>query len=109
MRIPPNATIADDKLTAYLLVHRQWDDKSGYLLRAGFDMSNWRDLRSAILQTTGATDAVEDGGNEYGIFFRVDGLLAGPTGTLPVTLIWMRRAVDQVFHFVTLKPRKERG
>jgi hypothetical protein len=29
-------------------VQRPWDDKSGYLRRAGLELKNWPDLRSAI-------------------------------------------------------------
>ena len=31
MRIPADATIAAEKLTGYLLLPRQWDDKSKFL------------------------------------------------------------------------------
>ena len=37
--------IADDKLTRYLLVPREWDEKSGFLARAGFTPVNWTVLR----------------------------------------------------------------
>jgi hypothetical protein len=106
MRIPKEAAIADDKLNRYLLVERPWDDKSGFLRRAGFTPKNWTDLRAAIREATDSTDAVEDGGNEYGAFYRVEGVLVGPVATIPVTLIWMQREADQSFYFVTLKPRK---
>jgi hypothetical protein len=64
MRIPPDATIDDTKFTDYLLVQRPWDDKSGYLRRAGFELKNWLDLRSAIRQLADDVDAIEDGSNE---------------------------------------------
>lgn len=108
MRIPDDAIIAEDKLTKYLLVPRPWDDKSCFLGRAGFVLERWTNLRDAIRAMAGSTEAVEDGGNEYGTFFRVDGSLVGPVATLSVSLIWMRRAVDQRFHFVTLKPLQGR-
>jgi hypothetical protein len=75
MRSPSNATIDDIKLTNYLLVERTWDDKSGYLRRAGFELKNWPDLRSAIRQLADDVDAIEDGSNEYGTFYRVEGTL----------------------------------
>jgi hypothetical protein len=49
-------------------------------------------------------DASEDGSNEYGTFYRVEGMLDGPSGNLPVVCIWMKQAVDGKFRFVTLKP-----
>ena len=48
MRIPPDAAIDETKFTNYLLVPRPWDDKSGYLQRAGFDVTNWSDLLAAV-------------------------------------------------------------
>jgi len=97
------------KLTAYLLVHRPWDDKSGYLSRAGFGLANWTDLRDAIRRLASEADAVENRSNEYGTFYSIEGALAGPTGTLQVVCIWMKRAVDSKFYFVTLKPSKGRS
>jgi hypothetical protein len=72
MRIPKDATIAGEKLTKYLLVQRQWDDKSGFLRKAGFELENWNKLRDAIRRLADAADAIEDGSNEYGTFYRVD-------------------------------------
>jgi hypothetical protein len=107
MQIPEDAIIADDKLNKYLLVQRPLDDKSGFLFRAGFTLNNWAELRDAIRRLTASTDAELDGRNEYGTFYRAEGLLVGPVAQLPVTLIWMQRENDKRFSFVTLKPRKE--
>jgi hypothetical protein len=107
MRIPEDAVVADEKLNRYLLIERPWDDKSGFLRRAGFTLETWTDLRDAIRGLAGSADAVEENGSGYGTFYRVEGMLVGPIATLPVTLIWMQRAADKQFHFVTLKPRKE--
>ena len=50
-------------------------------------------------------EAVEDGENDYGEFYRADGFLEGPNGrTLSVVTIWLRWKSDDKFHFVTLKP-----
>ena len=40
MLIPPDAVIDETKFTHYLLVPRPWDDKSGYLGKAGFESKN---------------------------------------------------------------------
>jgi hypothetical protein len=109
MRIPSDATIDDTKFTDYLLVQRPWDDKSGYLRRGGFELKNWPDLRAAIRGLADAIDAVEDRSNAYGTFYRVEGMLGGPTGHLPVVCIWMKQAIDGRFRFVTLKPSKGRS
>ncbi|MEI6667497.1 MAG: DUF6883 domain-containing protein [Acidobacteriota bacterium] len=109
MKIPSDAIIAGQKLTDYLLVRRPWDDKSGYLGRAGFDLEAWTGLREAIRRLADTVDAVEDGFNEYGTFYRVEGMLTGPTGSVQVVCVWMKRAVDGSVHFVTLKPSRRRS
>ena len=101
MRIPADAIIAEEKLTRYLLVPRPSDDKSGYLARGGFTLANPDVLRAAIMAVSRGAAAIPDGASEYGEFWRVEGLLGN---TLPVVVIWMRRAIDGRFHFVTLKP-----
>lgn len=107
MRIPSDAHIAIEKLTQYLLLKRPWDDKSGYLAQAGFALSNPLALESAIRFLTAQSEAVEDGSNDYGTFYRIVGELAGPNGrSLPVVLIWLEWKLDGTFHFVTLKPLK---
>jgi hypothetical protein len=48
-------------------------------------------------------EATEDGTNEYGTFYRVEGALVGPNGQeLPVVAIWLRWHSDGSFHFVIL-------
>jgi hypothetical protein len=109
MRIPPDAVIDDAKFTRYLLVPRQWDDKSGYLRQAGFERENWPELLAAVRRLADAVDAVEDRTDGYGTFYRVEGVLDGPTGTLSVVCIWLKQAADGTFRFVTLMPAKRRG
>ncbi len=109
MRIPPDAVIDEAKFTRYLLVPRPWDDKSGYLRQAGFELENWPDLFGAVRRLADAIDAVEDRTDGYGTFYRVEGVIEGPTGTLSVVCIWLKQALDGTFRFVTLMPAKRRG
>ena len=109
MRIPPDAVIDEAKFTRYLLVPRPWDDKSGYLRQAGFELENWPDLVGAVRRLAESVDAVEDRTNDYGTFYRVEGVIDGPAGSLSVVCIWMKQAVDGKFRFVTLKPSKGRS
>ena len=109
MRIPPDALIPEEKLTDYLLVEREWDDKAKFLARAGFLRDNSHLLRTAIRDLASTVDAVEDGRNEYGVFLRAEGALAGPNGrTLAVVTIWLQSWADGRVRFVTLKPWKEK-
>ena len=109
MRSPPDAVIDEAKFTHYPLTPRPWDDKSGYLRQAGFDQKNWPDLLAAVRRLVAAVDAVEDGTNAYGTFYRVEGVIEGPVGKLSVVCIWLNQAVDRKFRFVTLKPAKARS
>ena len=81
--------------------------RRGFLAQAGFTVYNWAVLRQAIRVLADSAEAQEDGGNEYGVFFEVRGSLIGPAAILGVKQIWMRRAIDGRFHFVTLVPWKE--
>jgi len=109
LRIPADAIIPVEKLTSYLLVHRDWDDKSKFLAQAGFSRENPHLLLTAIRDLAASVEAEEDREDEYGEFFRAEGSLVGPNGLeLSVTTIWLRRGLDGQVRFVTLKPRKEK-
>jgi hypothetical protein len=107
MKIPADAVIPEAKLADYLLSPRPWDDKSKFLAQAGFDRQNSKALEQALRKLINEQEAVEDGVNAYGTFFRVEGSLLGPIGkALPVALIWLQWKLDGTYHFVTLKPWK---
>ncbi|WGV26577.1 DUF6883 domain-containing protein [Halotia branconii] len=108
MKIPPDAIIADEKITRYLLVPREQDDKSKFLALAGFTQENPELLKAAIRQLVDSTATIQDRDNEYGVFYRVTGELIGLKGrNLAVITVWLQRAVDGKFQFITLKPNKE--
>ena len=109
MKLPKDIIIPNEKLTHYLLLPRDWDDKSKFLAQAGFLQDNPDDLKRALMALAATSETVHDGVNEYGEFLRTDGVLVGPNGReLSVTAIWLRWAIDGSIHFVTLKPWKER-
>jgi hypothetical protein len=108
VKIPGNASIPDEKLTRYLLIYKERNDKSKFLAQAGFTVQNATSLRTAIRALIQLSEAVEDRTNEYGTFYEVTGELMGNNEkTLFVTTIWLRRQSDGGFQFVTLKPAKE--
>jgi hypothetical protein len=108
MRIPADAIIPEEKLTRYLLITRAQDDKSKFLAQAGFTQENPELLRAAIRLLVESAEAVEDGSNEYGEFYRLEGDLLGANGrNLAVVTVWLRWYIDGNFRFVTLKPQKE--
>ena len=109
MKVRSDAIIPMEKLTAYLLVPREWDDKSKFLASAGFTRDNPHLLLAAIRELAATGEAVEDGRSEYGVFLRTEGLLTGPNGrNLAVVTIWLQAGKDGLTRFVTLKPRKEK-
>ena len=109
MKLPQPVIIPDDKITKYLLVHREQDDKSKFLSQAGFTQANPEKLKNSILHLISTTEAREDTTNEYGIFYRVEGELIGVNNQkLAVITIWLKRKIDNQIQFITLKPKKEK-
>lgn len=106
LRIPQHAVIHPAKITDYLLVHRRKSDKSQFLAQAGFTLDNPEALIAAIRGLIARHDATTDRRDEYGVFFRVQGALHGPDGSLDVITVWIQREFDGVFTFVTLKPAR---
>jgi hypothetical protein len=105
VRIPEDAVIPDDKITRYLLVQKARNDKSQFLMQAGFTQENSKALKAAIQLLARTMEAVEDRSNEYGTFYQVTGALVGVNGVnLSVVTIWLQRQIDGKFQCVTLKP-----
>jgi hypothetical protein len=108
VKIPEDAIIPDAKITHYLLVQKARNDKSKFLAQAGLTQENPDALKSAIQRQSRVAEAIEDGSNEYGDFYRVVGNLVGANGvSLSVVTIWIQKQSDGKVQFVTLKPRKE--
>ncbi len=104
---PSDIVIPSEKLTEYLLVPRVHNDKSKFLSQAGFTIENPDVLEQAIRDLFVRNEVVQERENRYGIFYRVSGELVGPSGILSVVTIWIVRAIDGEFRFVTLKPDKD--
>ena len=107
MRLPADTTIAEDKLTRYLLLPQARGDKSAFLAKAGYTLETadhlLRDLRTQILPLHAM--ALES--NKFGMLYEIQGTLAGPNGvTLAVRTIWMTEHLSGVTRFVTLIPDK---
>lgn len=81
MKIPADAIIPPPKLTRYLLISREQDDKSKFLAQAGFTQDNPQQLEAAIRQLADTVEAVED----------VEGELIGVNETnLSAIAIWLK-------------------
>ncbi len=107
MKIPEGAAIPEDKFIKYLLIKREFDDKSKFLHSAGFTLENYYILIQELRRLIGREEAIKESENAYGIFYSVIGMLSGPQGRkLHVVTIWLHKKVDGAFQFVTLKPFK---
>jgi len=63
MKLPPDVIIPDTKISQYLLVYREQDDKSKYLAQGGFIQTNPEQLKAAILELIKTTEIIEDSSN----------------------------------------------
>jgi hypothetical protein len=109
MKLPEDATIAEDKLTHYLLLPQARGDKSAFLTKAGYTLKNadqlMKDLSTQIL----TLDAEHLESNKFGQYFELRGTLTGPNGQrLPVRTIWMTEHLSHITKFITLVPDKRR-
>jgi outer membrane receptor for Fe3+-dicitrate len=103
--LPQDATIAQAKLTQYLLVLLPKDDKSKFLAQAGYTLDNWQqleqDLRTQVL--TQPAEPIET--TRYGEKYAIRACLRGVNGIeLNILTIWM--VTNDTTKFVTLVPDK---
>jgi hypothetical protein len=109
MKLPLDAIIASAKLTVYLLVWRNADDKSQFLAQAGYSQENWQQLEADLRNQILTLDAVpSDEPNRFGDVYEIRGILSGPNGIeLAVITIWMVEYETSKTKFITLYPDKE--
>ena len=99
--LDPNAVISEAKLTHYLLVSLEKDDKSQFLV-AGYALNNWQQLEKDIRQIL-SLEATPTQNTRYGQKYAIVGTLTGPNKvSLSVRTIWIVH--DGVTRFVTLFP-----
>lgn len=105
MQLEPPFHIAERKLTHYLLVHRDSDDKSNYLSLGGYTVSSWQVLEQDLLSLAASGDAKFERADGYGTLYSVTGYVKGPNGRiLSVKTIWMRDSDEEITKFITLYP-----
>ena len=105
MKLPPNALIASEKVTHYLLVRQSRGDKSVFLRRGGFTLANPNALIASLTTLRDQKNAQLVSENKFGRFYEVAGVLHGPTGIgLRVKTIWMTEHLSGTTKFITLIP-----
>ncbi|MDP1678306.1 MAG: hypothetical protein Q8L88_15720 [Bacteroidota bacterium] len=110
MKIPNSVYIAREKITEYLLKQREEDDKSKFLVSAGYSLDTVDELEKDLRSQTEKFEAEPFDKTEYGDKYQIRGELQGINGiSLKVITIWMNETSTEKWKFITLIPdRKER-
>ena len=72
-----NAIIAKEKLTKYLLVQQQQNDKSHFLEQAGYTLENWQQLEQDLRKQILTLEAIPTTKTKYGQKYVIFGVLVG--------------------------------
>jgi hypothetical protein len=110
MQMPFGLVIQDRKLTNYLLVYQDVDDKSEFLAMAGYRLQNWQRLKQDILRAVEGAEVEAEILTDWGVRFRVKSEWAGVNGcVLRAITIWQQDEGAEEIRLVTLYPDKSVG
>ena len=103
MRIAPEQIeIPLEKITGYLLIAKEKNDKSAFLANLGYTIITWTDLINDIRQLAQSNDAYLQQKTPFGDIYEIRGRLRG----LGVVTIWLLTVDSGKFRFITLFPHK---
>ena len=110
MKLPgyDRAQIAVSKVTDYLLnpLHEQGGSKARYFLGLGFDVES---LITALLEHAATYEAVKTEETQFGVKYRVEGVLETPSGRRPNVLSsWIVRTGEDFPRLTSAYPIKRR-
>ncbi|MGV0028367.1 DUF6883 domain-containing protein [Phormidesmis priestleyi] len=109
MRMPFGLIVQDQKLTEYLLVFQEKDDKSGYLALAGYTLENWQLLKQDILKATEGAEVAQVIFTGWGTRFKVESQWSGINGrSFDIITLWQQDEGSDTIRFITLYPNKSR-
>ena len=101
MHIPEERIeIAEDKLTDYLLIQKEKNDKSGFLLKLGYTKENWKELQNDIKYIATHNEAVLQQQTPFGDMYEVKGRLKN----FGIVTIWLLAVDAEKYKFITLFP-----
>ncbi len=92
--------ISPEKLRDYLLVQKEKNDKSGFLLKLGYSKENWNELMDDIKYTASHNEAVLQQQTPFGNMYEVKGKLKN----FGIVTIWLLGIDNDKFRFITLFP-----
>jgi hypothetical protein len=107
MQISSRLVIQDQKITQYLLIFQEKDDKSQFLANAGYTLQNWEQLKADILCFVPDSEILATVETPWGLRYRVRSQWQGANGrSIAVISIWQDDRDADVLRFVTLYPDK---
>ncbi|MGI0480975.1 DUF6883 domain-containing protein [Geminocystis sp. CENA526] len=102
MKLPQDAIIAETKLTKYLLQWKPIDDKSQFLLKAGYSIATAKELEKDLRQQILPLNAVYTESNNFGDKYEIKGELKGINGViLNIITVWMTEFDSGQTKFIT--------
>ncbi len=103
MHIPAEKVeISAEKITDYLLVQKEKNDKSEFLAALGYKIENWIELENDIRALVEINEAYLQRSTPFGDMYEVKGALRN----FGVVTIWLLTIDSEKFRFITLFPDK---
>jgi len=102
------ATIAAEKLTAYLLntSHKRGGAKAKLLLSLGYRTNSPETLESDLRTQHLSLDATRTSQNAYGVVYEIEGPMKTPSGKIVrFVSVWQIDTGSDVPRFITMYPR----
>ncbi len=108
-----NATVAEAKITGYLLseTHEDGKQKAAFFTRFGFAIEEWQILADALRQHAAENEVVSTLETEHGTHYAIEGPLETPSGRTPqVRSVWALDTGSDIPRLITAYPaRPKRG
>jgi len=101
------AIVEKKKPTDYLLstTHPAGRSKAAFLNRFGFDVSNYENLREALIRHVIAADVETMTETQFGTKYMIEACLEAPDGRQPrIRSVWFIESGQQVPKLVTIAP-----
>jgi hypothetical protein len=92
--------IPAEKLKDYLLVQKEKNDKSAFLLKLGYTKENWNELQDDIKYIATHNEATLQQQTPFGDMYEVKGKLKN----FGIITIWLLAVDTEKYKFITLFP-----
>ncbi len=92
-----------EKITEYLLVRKDKNDKSKFLMSLGYTKNNWQELVNDIKKIALNNELILERSSEFGDLYSIKGQLK----TKAIITIWLEKVSHVSYRFITLYPDYE--